>query len=112
MKIKDKRGIFDIQLPTNNKDILINTNTMNKNKTLCVINGIIMSEINDFTLKYKINGEQNESTALFDSKSKTFVHIINNNITNINNNNIIPQRVVFIIDKSASMQGIKWEKQY
>ncbi len=45
----------------------------------------------------------------YDHKSKTFCHVISDILNkNISASEIIPRRVVFIIDKSQSIQGNKW----
>ena len=98
---------------------------MNQN---CLINGKIIkkkSSINEFILKYKIKGEQNDSYILYDEKSNTFCHIISDIITDsmieqndisegnndeIKSNILIPRRVIFVIDRSGSMSGSKWNK--
>ena len=97
---------------------------LNKN---CIIKGKIIhktSNMNELILKYKIKGEENESNILFDKNSNTFCHIISDIIRDskindmdtwkgdnddIKENILIPRRVVFIIDRSASMSGIKWK---
>ena len=69
---------------------------------------------NELTLKYKVKGASMGSHILFDNNSSTFCHIISNtfdsNPSNEGNNNFIPRRVIFVIDKSGSMGGTKWSK--
>eukprot|EP01083_Nonionella_stella_P140367 430318_1 len=92
----------------------------------CVIHGRIMtkvSSINELTLRYKIKGEQSDSHFLFDRKTHAFCHIISDLITDSrimdegqsdvikDNINIqIPRRVVFVLDRSGSMKGTKWDQ--
>ena len=64
--------------------------------------------INELTIKYKTKRDQ-ESNILFDNKSGSFCHIICDMLSNDNAYDyIIPRRVIFVIDKSGSMQGLKW----
>ena len=145
LDISDKSGIFDIKVPSsntssntslsNNNDIIIDNKTMNKTSTECCISGKIHfedSSINELILKYKIKGEQNDSIIVYDSKSRTFCHVIsdiisdsmmeqdfvkntkegdgNMEIDKIVRNILIQRRVMFVIDKSGSMAGSKWNK--
>eukprot|EP01083_Nonionella_stella_P188626 695742_1 len=85
------------------------------------------AKLNELTLKYKIKGEQNDSHILFDHKTHTFCHIISDIITDstvideanddtneggddcdLKHAMLIARRVVFVIDRSGSMGGVKW----
>eukprot|EP01083_Nonionella_stella_P234298 824826_1 len=74
------------------------------------------AKCNELILKYKIKGEQNESYMLFDQTCDTFCHVISDIVIDeeegvdvaINKGVWIPRRIVFILDKSASMSGLKW----
>eukprot|EP01083_Nonionella_stella_P120594 361440_1 len=83
------------------------------------------THITEFTVKYKVKGEQNESSVLYHHQSRTFCHIISDIITDslmddkdvseghddeIQGDMLIPRRVAFIIDQSYSMHGPKWTK--
>eukprot|EP01084_Bolivina_argentea_P041347 76281_1 len=88
------------------------------------------SSLNELTLKYKIKGEQNDQCVIYDKKSQTFCHIISDIISEsmieneeitinegdndgkngIKQLNVIPRRVILVIDKSGSMAGSKWNK--
>eukprot|EP01084_Bolivina_argentea_P093106 167479_1 len=120
--IKDKRGIYDVKMP----EYLSNNNVINmKTNTKCIIDGRIQSRthINELILKYKC--EQNESNVLFDKNSGIFCHVISDLIVNsqtnandieeggnneIKQNILIPRRVIFVIDKSGSMSGSRWNQ--
>eukprot|EP01083_Nonionella_stella_P234299 824828_1 len=67
------------------------------------------AQCNELMLKYKIKGEENESRVLFDRKSNTFCHIISHVMTHsLEGGAWIPRRVVFVLDQSSSMSGLKW----
>eukprot|EP01083_Nonionella_stella_P067772 179481_1 len=74
------------------------------------------AKCNELILKYKIKGEQNESYMLFDQTCDTFCHVISDIVIDeeegvdvaINKGVWIPRRIVFILDKSGSMSGLKW----
>eukprot|EP01083_Nonionella_stella_P172591 592801_1 len=121
MDIADQRGIYDLQLPSNNKALIIDTNIFSE--TLHQIRAKVLkdSTLNELCLKYKVKGEQNESHVFYDKSSDTFVHQISDIISDSVVDEVgaldktkhcimIPRRVVFIIDKSGSMSGIKWTK--
>eukprot|EP01084_Bolivina_argentea_P279730 478246_1 len=81
--VKDKSGIYDIDIPINNNDIMITENTMDKLNQNCKIKATISahSSINELTLKFKIKGESDDSYILFDKTSNTFCHIISDIIS-------------------------------
>ena len=122
--ISDECGMYDILIPSSSSSsssmgVIINEQTMNAFNKICKINGKIassQSDINEITLKYKIKGESEEDChCLFDNKSNTFCHVISNVLSvkdeaNEHNNNIVPRRVIFVIDKSGSMGGSKWTR--
>eukprot|EP01083_Nonionella_stella_P032467 88889_1 len=126
VNIRDKRGIYDVTLPSNIDTIQMNEKTMDKSNKCYQMKGKLMhkqSSITEFMLKYKVKGEQNESSILYDKQSHTFCHIINDIITDsllddkdaceghddkIQGDILIPRRVVFLIDQSYSMHGVKW----
>eukprot|EP01084_Bolivina_argentea_P001894 3510_1 len=96
--INDHSGIYDIIIPSNNTDIIIDNTTIDDSQCHYIANGKIMNKtyINELIIKYKIKGEQNESMILFDNKTNTFCHIISDIITNSmiipNENNIEGQQ--------------------
>eukprot|EP01083_Nonionella_stella_P213516 770060_1 len=122
--INDESGLYDVQ--TAEEDIIIESHSMGTQSKQCVIHGRIMtkvSSINELTLRYKIKGEQSDSHFLFDRKTHAFCHIISDLITDSrimdegqsdvikDNINIqIPRRVVFVLDRSGSMKGTKWDQ--
>eukprot|EP01084_Bolivina_argentea_P121295 214942_1 len=124
--IRDNNGIAHIDPVSTSKTIQIDEYMMNEtHKNALVVGKIINKNINELTLTYKTKGEQNSSDILYDKKSSTFCHIITDIITDcvINENDIcegfsdkvkdnvlIPRRVIFVIDKSSSMRGTKWDK--
>eukprot|EP01084_Bolivina_argentea_P269754 458531_1 len=117
--INDHSGIYDIMInniPIKSKhssEFIIYNQNIDKTTQKCLINGklLLKTTLNEIKLQYKIKGEQNESMILYDNKSNTFCHIISDiSFTKNNNTFYIPRRVVFIIDKSGSMQGDKWTK--
>eukprot|EP01084_Bolivina_argentea_P076674 138986_1 len=140
LNITDLNGIYDIGIPSDTKNVTIDSKTMDKLNQNCVIIGKILQKnyaenaMNELVLKYKTKGESNDSMVLYDNKSNTFCHIISdiitdsminnytkgntdegncNNIDDIKENNkniLIPRRVVIVIDRSGSMGGIKWNK--
>ena len=62
----------------------IDNNKMDKSNQKCIISGKILYKtclINELTLKYKIKGEQHDFNVFYDKKSKIFVHIISDIIT-------------------------------
>eukprot|EP01084_Bolivina_argentea_P269187 457428_1 len=125
--VKDKRGISNLEIP------LYKAGNINQNnKYIYNINGKISSQqlslTNELVLKYKVDGESNESALLFDEKSNTFCHIISDVINYAKEQNmateieggssdamdvkkscLIPRRVCFVIDRSGSMSGSKWD---
>eukprot|EP01083_Nonionella_stella_P141371 435412_1 len=136
-EIDDASGIFDINIPSSNhtNDVVIDTKKMNHSDTHCSISGKIHStesSINELMLKYKIKGEQNDSTFIYDDTSHTFCHVISDVISGstvdesppnqqndegasmnsmvIQPHTLIPRRVMFVIDKSGSMAGGKWNR--
>ena len=75
----------------------------------------VVSKINELILKYKTKNQTKGSHVLFDRKSNTFCHIISNILKDNDKEReqsitSIPRRVIFVIDKSGSMQGSKWNK--
>eukprot|EP01084_Bolivina_argentea_P046621 85849_1 len=133
--IQDNSGVYDIIIPSSTsisynlapsatsnleqgtqQDITITNKTTDKLAQNCSISGVInrlTPNINELILKYKTKGEANDATILYDTHSKTFCHIISNiiNSSDLNLKDIsIPRRVVFVIDKSGSMAGSKWNK--
>ena len=100
-------------------------------KRICKLGTHLMtiSTINEIKIKYKIKGESQNSYILFDNNSNTFCHVISNifkqqsmdimdeknegqveNEGGSTDNVLIPRRVIFVIDKSASMGGSRWKK--
>eukprot|EP01084_Bolivina_argentea_P010209 19013_1 len=59
-----------------------------------------------FVLRYKTAGNPHHNQMLFDPKSNTFLHTFSDDS---NEHQVIPRRVVFVLDKSGSMYGI-WEQ--
>eukprot|EP01083_Nonionella_stella_P213467 769924_1 len=118
--IMDQSGIYDIEMPSqsHNQTRIDNTN-MDALKQKCVVNGHILSAtLNVLTIQYKTLATQpNLSEVLFDTESNTFCHTISlGSILNdedddedmIDPDVMIPRRVVFVMDRSQSMQGSKW----
>eukprot|EP01083_Nonionella_stella_P067431 178354_1 len=119
--ITDRSGIYDV-----NVMCVLDHTVMDKLNQHYTAEGKIMKQnaINELLIRYKVKGEQNECTLLYDAKSHTFCHIISDIITDSvitneqdtnegdteNNNVLIPRRVVFVIDQSGSMSGGKWTK--
>eukprot|EP01084_Bolivina_argentea_P269188 457429_1 len=129
--VKDKRGISNLEIP------LYKAGNINQNnKYIYNINGKISSQqlslTNELVLKYKVDGESNESALLFDEKSNTFCHIISDVINYAKEQNmateieggssdamdvkkscLIPRRVCFVIDRGCELlndgllEGIK-----
>eukprot|EP00484_Ammonia_sp_Unknown_P017184 CAMPEP_0197027774 /NCGR_PEP_ID=MMETSP1384-20130603/7651_1 /TAXON_ID=29189 /ORGANISM="Ammonia sp." /LENGTH=928 /DNA_ID=CAMNT_0042456677 /DNA_START=52 /DNA_END=2838 /DNA_ORIENTATION=- len=122
-------------LLANSDDIKVHKQVMNEANTQCTISGTIHGEessVNELVLKYKVKGEQADSVLLFDRASRTFCHIISDIISDSmveaqvqqhdveegggddddkhGNKYLIPRRVVFVIDKSGSMAGSRWNK--
>eukprot|EP01084_Bolivina_argentea_P304117 525151_1 len=136
LDIKDQNTIHDIKIPSstlsssnnsnNNRnsnsnesnvayDILIDEQTTDDSDHHYVINGRVMHRrmsLNELILNYKASEEnkENESNILYDNKSNTFCHIISYKNDEIKDNILIPRRVVFVIDRSGSMSGSKWDK--
>ena len=92
------------------------------------------SPLNELVLRYRVKGEQSDSMLLFDAKSRTFCHIITDVLSDASccevsvpqneggtaegdavenevkldvaaEDQLIPRRVVFVIDRSSSMSG-------
>eukprot|EP01083_Nonionella_stella_P274790 932960_1 len=123
--IRDKRGIYDVTLPLH---MDMDGKTMDNNNQCYQAKGTLQhktTNITEFTVKYKVKGEQNESSVLYHNQSHTFCHIISDIITDslmddkdvseghddeIQGDILIPRRVAFIIDQSYSMHGPKWTK--
>eukprot|EP01083_Nonionella_stella_P234296 824821_1 len=123
LTVEDESGIYDVVIPlTNTQDVIVDSHTINNSSKRCDITGRIGSDLNsikcnELILKYKIKGEQNESHVLLDRNCNTFCHIISDAIAHSMaicdeeegvNTSRIPRRVVFVLDKSASMSGLKW----
>eukprot|EP01084_Bolivina_argentea_P079659 144448_1 len=120
ISVRDINPIYDVKI--NGDDVKINSNGNSEldEKTndiitaskLCKITGQIKIDItNEFIFKYKIDSTlQTNSHMFYNDSDRTFCHIINNSHIIRNKNNIIPRRVMFVIDRSGSMQGIKWDK--
>eukprot|EP00484_Ammonia_sp_Unknown_P015947 CAMPEP_0197080930 /NCGR_PEP_ID=MMETSP1384-20130603/214375_1 /TAXON_ID=29189 /ORGANISM="Ammonia sp." /LENGTH=949 /DNA_ID=CAMNT_0042519821 /DNA_START=24 /DNA_END=2874 /DNA_ORIENTATION=+ len=128
--VNDESGIYDVQIP-NGDEVNIQKNETSKDGKSCQIEAQIAStsNINEFRLRYKVKGEAQESRLLFDANSNTFCHIISDVLckANIADNTdeakqpneggddgqctyLIPRCVVFVLDRSGSMHGGKWEK--
>jgi len=131
LTVRDRSGLFEVELPSARAQ-----QRMNANSTECSIRGRIdhKSPLNELVLRYKVKGEQSDSMLLFDAKSRTFCHIINDVLSNASiaapqrgdaaeggvenemmfdmaiEEQLIPRRVVFVIDRSGSMSGEKWTK--
>eukprot|EP01083_Nonionella_stella_P154258 496805_1 len=123
LTVEDESSIYDVVLPlTNTQDVIVDSHTINNSSKRCDITGRIGSDLNsikcnELILKYKIKGEQNESHVLLDRNCNTFCHIISDAIAHSMaicdeeegvNTSRIPRRVVFVLDKSGSMSGLKW----
>eukprot|EP01084_Bolivina_argentea_P046619 85846_1 len=128
INIEDNSGIYDVNIPMINNDIFIDENypkvtSSNKSTIKYETKGKITtkSSINELIVKYKSSINSGERI-LFDNKSNVFCHIISDIITDsvimninegqndINTCTFIPRRVMFVIDRSWSMNGFKWDK--
>eukprot|EP01084_Bolivina_argentea_P024067 44913_1 len=114
LDIKDNNGMSAVNIPTvNNNNMIIDkhmTDKMGKQHYIC---GKIMSKssLNELIVEYKIKELQiNSSNIIFDANTNTFCHTIcaSNIATNLRYD--IRRRVIFLIDRSGSMNGQKWNK--
>ena len=133
MTVRDQSGLFALSVPSakvTGDGVVIEEERINAQSTECVIRGQIHSTdsaLNELVLRYKVKGEQEDSLLLYDAKSRTFCHIINDILSNasrpkeaphseggaadelkldLDANVLIPRRVVFVIDRSGSMSGL------
>ena len=133
ININERSGIYQFKL-ISPKNIKMNHNNDDDNDTKCSYSMNFDSGCDysfnynnesdactELSFEYKLKGEENESTLLFDPRSETFCHLISNsnimdgiNITKDGLANggkyLIARRIVLVIDKSQSMKGKKWEQ--
>eukprot|EP01083_Nonionella_stella_P032399 88697_1 len=129
LNVKDQSGIYDVSIPHASHGSITINERVTDTPNAFMMSGTIDAQhswMNELVLKYKVKGEANDSVLLYDDTTHTFCHILSDIVTDcaindekdifegygddIKENVLIPRRVVFVIDRSGSMSGHKWNK--